>query len=507
MGERAYRLFRAALDMPVSGRAAFLAGQTAAEPELAAAATEMLREFEEGEDPEIGSAVEWPEWAHDREGTTVGGWRLERQLDMGGSGRVYRAWRTAAGGSEEAAIKFLDMAPGQVARFLDERQVLADLNHEAICRFLDGGTTSGGVPYLVMEYVAGLPITRYCDLHKLTVTGRLQLFVKVCLAVEYAHQHRVLHRDLKPANIFVTAGGAVRVLDFGIAKVLDAGPKFKSRTRPGETPWTKAYASPEQVTGGNSSFATDVYSLGVLLYELMSGQLPFSEFALSGSEWMRVIREREPLAPSQALLLEQRDAGASGRPPETAAQLRRASPSQLKRVLAGNLDAVILKALAKQPEKRYQRVDRLRQDIERFLEGMPVTARRSNAWERAWTWSARHPFTAATIGVWSLWMLIVLNLLQFQDLDYRAGLRDRALAAQRLQYLAATGLPAIERSLPRAPEREARRACLSRGSTPRCSNRSKVCHRMRGRRWRKAWRHRRSNAHARGRAWEISERR
>src|ERR1039457_1570400 len=139
-----------------------------------------------------------------------------------------------------------------------------------------------------MEYVAGLPITRYCDYHRKTVKERLKLFVRLCAAVEYAHEHQVLHRDLKPANILVTAAGAVRVMDFGIAKLLDLGQGSVERlTKPGEAPWTKAYASPEQLTGEGLSFATDVYALGVLLYELLTGQLPFSDFALSGPDWMR----------------------------------------------------------------------------------------------------------------------------------------------------------------------------------------------------------------------------
>jgi serine/threonine protein kinase len=452
---RAYQLFRAALEKPRAEREDLIAARAASEPEVVAAAIRMLRDFEEGADREPGEAVILPEWASAREGSLVGDWRIEEHLQPGGFGRVYRAWRPAPGGKEEAAIKFLDIAPSEVPRFLRERQTLADLDHEGICKFIDGGTTSGGVPYLVMEYVAGLPITRYCDYHRMTITERLKLFVKLCQAVEYAHQHRVLHRDLKPANIFVTAARAVRVLDFGVAKLLDTGQGGGERlTKPGDAPWTKAYASPEQIEGGDLSFATDVYALGVVLYELVTGQLPFSRFALSGRDWMCVIAKREPLPPSQALLIEESDAtsGTPPRIPETAAQFRGGSPSRLKRMLTGNLDAVILKALRKNPRERYARVDRLRSDIERFLDGLPVTARRSSLWERAWTWSSRHRFAAAVAVAWTLWLVLTLHVGFLRDSRYRAELRAQEDAMRRLRYLAGVGLPRIEKALRPDPE-------------------------------------------------------
>ena len=451
---RAYQLFQAALARPEGEREGFIGAKAAIEPEVSALAASMLKDFLESEDTEVGSAIVLPEWAGDREDSLVNGWHIDRHLDLGGFGRVYRAWRPAPGGREEAAVKFLDIAPDQVDRFRQERQMLADLSNEGICKFIDGGTTEGGVLYIVMEYVAGLPITRYCDYHRKTVKERLKLFVRLCTAVEYAHEHQVLHRDLKPANILVTAAGAVRVMDFGIAKLLDLGQSGAERlTKPGEAPGTQAYAAPEQLKGRGISFATDVYALGVLLYELVTGQLPFSPVALSGTDWLRVIEERLPLPPSQALLLE--DAGPHGgaaRPPETAAHLRGASPSHLSRAVAGNLDAVILRALRKDPAGRYQRVDRLRRDIECFLNGLPVIARRSSRWERARIWSAHHPATAAIIAAWMLWMFCLLQVGLFQDMEYLSDLREQEEARQRLSYLVVTGMPGIAKALPVDPQ-------------------------------------------------------
>jgi eukaryotic-like serine/threonine-protein kinase len=449
---RAYRIFQKALESSVAERESFLAAQASDDREAAAEAREMLRRFEADNEPEVGIAMALPEWARNREGSRVNEWVVGPRLGDGGFGTVYRATRPAPGGEEAAAIKFLDMAPRQVERFLRERQILADLNHEGICKFLDGGASDRGVPYMVMQLVAGLPITSHCDQYQLTITDRLKLFVRLCHAVEYAHQRRVLHRDLKPGNIYATANGAIHVLDFGIARLMDDTPgSQKPLTKPGDSPWSKAYASPEQVQGGRLSFATDVYALGVLAYELVSGHLPFSEFALSGRDWMRVICEREPLPPSHALLIDTGDsAGAnSRRPPETVARSRGATPSALKRTLAGNLDAVILKALARQPANRYQRVDRLRYDIERFLDGMPVSARRSGLWERSVHWGSKHRFTATVAVSCAAWSVGILNVALLQDLRTGSILRQEHAAVRRLGDLAGNGLPRLERSLPR----------------------------------------------------------
>ncbi|MEI9975274.1 MAG: serine/threonine-protein kinase [Ignavibacteriota bacterium] len=455
---QAYQLLKSAWGRPEPERESFILAN-AAQPEVAAAAIRMLRSAVDVEALAPPEVVVLPESFRNREGSLVNEWHIEKLLGSGGFGCVYRGWRRVPGGEEEVAIKFLDMALTEMPRFLRERQTLADLDHEGVCKFIDGGSTPGGIPYMVMEYVTGRPITRYCDFHRRSITERLKLFVKLCHAVEYAHEHRVLHRDLKPANILVTAAGAVRVLDFGVARLLDpASGISECLTKEGVFPWTKAYAAPEQINGGELSFATDVYALGVILYELVTGLLPFSESALSGPDWMRVVAELEPLPPSQAILIEAVESnGQSKHLLETAANLRGGSPSRLRRVLSGNLDAVILKTLRKDPESRYTRVERLRLDVERFLDGLPVTARRSGFWERASNWSARNRVTAIALVVSSLWTVAEFGLRFPQLIEYKAALHGEEESVQRLQYLTGTGFQSMEQALPRVPEsREAR---------------------------------------------------
>ena len=462
---RAYELLKEASDLPRGDREGFLAEKAAEQPEAVAAAARMLRISDVSGDIDPPEAVALGESLINREGTKVDKWQIGELLGDGGFGRVYRAWQLTEGQEEIVAVKFLDMLPTQVARFLRERQTLADLNHEGICRFIDGGTTSGGTPYIVMEFVAGLPITTYCNKHRLTTIERLNLFIKVCRAVEYAHQQGVLHRDLKPANILVTRAGVPRVIDFGVARLL--GPaKVSSRrlTKFGDAPWTKAYASPEQVQGGDLSLATDVYGLGILLYELVSGQRPFSELALSGPDWAQVIAEREPLPPSEAVLAGASDAEESGHTlvAETPAQLRRTSPRRLKRQLAGNLDAVVLNAIRKSAHQRYSRVERLRSDIELLLEGLSVSVRRCGLWELVRNRSAKCPVTA-TLIVASVLSVFYPFMRGFPgQIADQISIYGRQEAILRLRHLTESTLPRIEDSLPPHPEEHEVRLLVAR---------------------------------------------
>jgi len=453
---RAYQLLKAAGDMPQADADQFLAERSAEEPEAAGAAARMLARSRVTGDFALPNAITFGEWARDRKGTTVGDWHIGDLLAPGGFGRVYRARRRTAGGEhEEVAIKFLDMLPDQVERFLRERQTLADLNHEGICKFIDGGTTPDGTPYMVMEYVAGLPITIYCDEHSLSVAERLKLFVKLCHAVEYAHQQRVLHRDLKPANVLVTRAGAVRVIDFGIARLLDPVKAGSERlTMFGESIWTRTHASPEQVIGGDLTLSTDVYGLGVVLYELLSGQLPFSESALSGPDWAGVIAEQEPLPPSQASLVERSDEsyGGSVITAEDSAHLRGTSPRRLKRKLAGNLDAIVMNTLRKAPDQRYRRVERLRSDIELVLEGLPVTVRNCGLWERVRNRAVKCPVAATLIVASFLSVAYPFSRGFPGQIEDRVALHELDDALLRLQGLAERGLPRIEDSIPSGPE-------------------------------------------------------
>jgi serine/threonine-protein kinase len=333
----------------------------------------------------------------------VGRWRLGAELGRGGMGVVYRAERDDGLFRQTAAVKLLTRGPehaGLVRRFEAERQILATLAHPNVARLLDGGVADDGRPYLVMEYVDGLPVTRHCDERRLGVDARLRLFADACRAVAHAHARLVVHRDLKPANILVDRDGRVKLLDFGIAKLLggpppgaapgdggpDAAPVPNAETRAGQHPMTPAYASPEQVRGAPATTATDVYGLGLVLYELLCGRPAQRPAGGSYDEVARAVLTDEPARPSAA------PAGAAGDAPDPAAvaAARGTTPARLARRLRGDLDAVVLRALAKDPARRYASADALAADVERHLAGLPVAARGDRPLYVAGTFVRRH---------------------------------------------------------------------------------------------------------------------
>jgi serine/threonine-protein kinase len=442
----------AAVKLPAGERRCYIDRQAAGDAEVVDQAVQLLNRYD---DPttEIGAAVRIPEL--DRQGTSVAGWEIEEHLGDGGFAVVYRASRTLTGGrgKEEAAVKFLrpftrEDQGQMVERFEQERQIVADLYHEGIARFLGGGEDDGSL-YVILEYVSGLPIATYCHQQKLNIGQRLDLFLRLCRIIEYAHDSGVLHRDLKPGNILMTAQGSPRVLDFGIAKLMVAG---GVTTRAPGFLGTKSYASPEQVKGEAQSFATDVYALGVLLYELVVGRRPFSDFALNGTDWIQVICERPPIPPSAAVTIDDRSATP---PPGMTAR-------QLKKYLAGDLDAIILKALSKDPLLRYPRVDRLREDIERCLAGLSVSARPSGSVERLIKWSNANRWTAIALAASCLWTGLIMHFGALQFIDLNTQLQNESAAERRLRYLAEAGLPNLETSLAGLPESlETRRSLAS----------------------------------------------
>jgi serine/threonine protein kinase len=264
-------------------------------------------------------------------------------------------------------------------RFRTERQILASLDHPNIAKLLDGGTTADGLPYLVMDYVEGLPLDVYCDRQALSIPARLTLFRLVCGAVHYAHQHLVVHRDLKPSNILVTADGVPKLLDFGVAKLLH--PALVTQTSltmvPGQQGMTLAYASPEQLRGEPITTASDVYALGVVLYELLTGHQPYRFTSHLPHDMARIICEEESQKPSTAVRQTEAQPGTNGgshRPPAGGWQPHAGQLTPLRR-LAGDLDTIILMALRKAPSQRYASVEQLSEDLRRHLEGLPVMAR------------------------------------------------------------------------------------------------------------------------------------
>ena len=319
-------------------------------------------------------------------GKRLGRYRIVSVIATGGMGEVYRAVRADGEYEQTVAVKIVRgcMALDHVfRRFHRERQVLANLQHPGITRLLDGGMTDDGMPYLVMEYVNGERIDSYCDRHCLSITHRLRLFCRVCSAVQFAHQNLVVHRDLKPSNILVTPDGCPKLLDFGIAKLLDGN---SDRTTNDATltvmrSLTPRYASPEQIRGEPITTATDVYSLGVILYELLTGHRPYRCQRNGGDDTASAICEDEPETPSLVVRNLVGPIVGTGTKdtltPEAVASLRGGNPNHLRKRLRGDLDNVLFMALAKEPRRRYATVEQFSDDIERHLERLPVVARRN----------------------------------------------------------------------------------------------------------------------------------
>jgi eukaryotic-like serine/threonine-protein kinase len=320
-----------------------------------------------------------------RAGERVGAYALEAEIARGGMGVVYLARRADTEFQKNVAIKL--MRPGLIGeadlrRFRSERQIAAALDHPHIARLLDGGTTAAGEPYFVMEYVEGRPLLEFCRLRRLTVRARLDLFRRICDAVQYAHQHLVVHRDLKPGNILVAEDGTPKLLDFGIAKLVsEEGGGLPEPTATFERVLTPEYASPEQVRGRPVTTASDVYSLGVILYEIVADEKPYRIESSDPAELVRLVCEQDPERPSTR------------------------APG-----LSGDLDAIVLKAMRKEPERRYPSAAALSDDLGRFLDGRPVEARRGSTSYRARKFVRRHRvgalatvlvFAAMAAGVWT----------------------------------------------------------------------------------------------------------
>jgi len=317
-------------------------------------------------------------------GRRLGSYRIEREIGRGGMGAVYEASRADNEFNKRAAIKLVKRGMDTdfiLRRFRKERQILAALDHPHIAGLLDGGTTDDGLPYFVMEFIEGQPLYIYCDNNQLNINERLKLFRSICDAVHYAHQKQVVHRDIKPSNVLVTSEGTAKLLDFGIAKLLNpqiAGDITHDPTATAMRLMTPEYASPEQVQGAPTNPTTDVYSLGVLLYELLTGHRPYRLVNRAPHEIARVICEESP-APPSVIITRTEDLLPSlfmGDEVTTLKQLfitRNSTLESLRRALTGDLDNIVMQALRKEPEWRYQSAADLRDDITRYLEGRPVS--------------------------------------------------------------------------------------------------------------------------------------
>ncbi len=375
-------LFTQAASLNGEERRRYLQEQCAGDPGLLQEIESLLNAETQAEDyfTNLARRAGLSSLADDAAGQLVGAYRLLYLLGRGGMGAVYLAERADEQFQKRVAIKLVPIALwGEEARqrFIQERRILARLEHPNIARLLDGGVNADGVPYLVMEYVEGRPIDAYCDENGLDIETRLKLFLEVCEAVADAHRNLVIHRDLKPGNILVARDGMLKLLDFGIAKLV--GPQMESGdnlTRLGSRPLTPAYASPELLRGEDITTASDVYALGVLLYKLLSGQLPYALSELSEAESIRKVCETTPPLPSRAVTSE--------------SKAIEPSLAHLRRKLAGDLDMITMMALRKEPERRYGSVEQLADDIRRHLADKPVRARPDTATYRFSRFIKRH---------------------------------------------------------------------------------------------------------------------
>ena len=352
----------------------------------------FLEEPALGADFRVASQEPWA--AEELTGRLVGRYRLERCIGSGGMGTVYLSTRADAEFDQRVAIKLVKRGMDSeeiMRRFRAERQTLAALHHPNIALLLDGGVTDSGQPYLVMEYVEGEAIDRYCDRHRLTVEARLSLFLAICDAVRHAHRNLVVHRDLKPANILVNGDGIPKLVDFGIAKLLTPGERPRA-TMPQERRLTPEYASPEQVTGRPVTTSSDIYSLGVILYELLCGHQPYRFPTRTPAEIERVVAEGPAPPPSEAVRVGRiaSDESREDSAPDGVARARSIGPEALARRLRGDLDTIVLMALRKEPERRYASVDHLAGDIRRHLAGLPVSAHRDTFGYRFSKFAQRH---------------------------------------------------------------------------------------------------------------------
>ena len=352
------------------------------------------------------------------EGRRIGHYDLIREIGRGGTGAVYLGRRADNLFSKHVALKILRPEhndPELLRRFHQERDIIARLDHPHIARLLDGGTTEEGLPYSVMEYVDGKPLDVYCDERRLTIADRIELIRIVCTAVQYAHRHLVVHRDLKPSNILVTADGCVKLLDFGIAKRL--GVNIEDTLSRGMLA-TVPYASPEQLKGERITTSCDVYSLGVLAYELLTGRRPYATDSLLLHRLRQTLSEQTPIVPSHVVLRRIEDGTVSARnaglTPESLSELRRATPARLARRLAGELDNIIMTALRNEPGRRYSSADRLGEDLRRYCSGLPVVAQPDTLTYRMRKFVRRHRVGMAAASVVLLTMLTAVFVTTWQ---------------------------------------------------------------------------------------------
>ena len=436
-------VLKRALELSDAEREEFLDQTCDGDTNLRQAVERMLRECEADDDLLLpGGGASGPLWeAMAREfppaafafepGDRLGAYRVVRVLGRGGMATVYLAERADGQFEQSVALKVLDVSrdfDALAVRFAQERRILARLEHPNIARLIDGGATRTGQPYVVMEYVDGESIDRYCDRCRLGVDERIELFVDVASAVQYAHGHLVVHRDIKPSNILVNGNGEAKLLDFGIAKLLN--PESSApETRSALHPMTPEYASPEQVRGEPLTTASDVYQLGFLLYHLLTGSSPYAADRRNVAAMVQAICKDEPARPSSSIPSKAAGGMEAARKAPAA---RNTTCERLRRRLSGDLDTILLTALRKDPARRYPSVVHLNEDLRRHLTGLPVTARPPTLRYRGLKFVARH---GASVAATALVSLAIVGGLAATAWQARATAREAMRAAEVRDFL------------------------------------------------------------------------
>lgn len=431
-------------ELPEGDRGAYLSKVCAGDPELLNAVKALWQAYDDAPPMLDGNAAqlarsllcagETEAEAPDYRGRRVGPYRLIAEVGRGGMGVVYRAERADEAFEQEVAIKLL-LATWRDKemlrdRFHQEQQVLAALHHPNIAQLYDGGVTEDGQPYIVMEYIRGEPLTDYCDKQRLGIAERLSFVSQITEALHYAHKNLIVHRDIKPSNILVTNEGQIKLLDFGIAKLVGEDVSASNLTQTGEQLLTPGFAAPEQIRGRGITVATDIYQLGVVLYKLLTGHAPFRQEA-SFYEMACVVCEQTPIRPSAVLTRQAGDE--SGESAEEIASRRGLRLSQLRKKLSGDLDAIVLKALRKEPEARYSSMAGLNVDLRRYEEGRPVAARKQSLRYQTGKFVRRHWWGVAASAVFAALLVGYAVTVTIQAKQIQSALDQTEIEARKAQ--------------------------------------------------------------------------
>lgn len=473
--QKIQKLFEQVLKLPRAKREAFLKSACGNDSDLYEEVRSLLDADTNAHSLLDGLAVDAIDLPplEDYLGKSIGSFKIISEIAAGGMGRVFLAERTTGGFEQRVALKLIKRGMDSeeiLKRFRSERQILAHLQHPNIAKLVDGGLTEEGVPYFAMEYIAGKPIDIYCDEKKLTIAQRLHLFQTVCKAVHYAHQNLVVHRDLKPNNILVTNSGVVKLLDFGIAKVLTESDDLlhadpTKMTRTGFRVMTPEYASPEQIRGESITTASDIFSLGMVLYELLTGQRPFEISTRSPAEMEKLLDSTNIRKPSTAVrkLTSAKAPNGTGNTVAEISAARRTHPERLSKQLSGDLDNICLMALKKEPDRRYHSAEQFHEDLQRYLEGQPVLARPDTLLYRGQKFAQRNKVSVFTT---TFVFVLVVALIGFYT-HKLATERDRArFEAAKAEQIAdfLTGLFAVSDPSESKGETITARELLDRGA-------------------------------------------